>query len=275
MLYSPNVFSYPWCAYEGEIAESVWWIKYGVLEKGCRKAEEVLISEWVKTTFLSKSDTQKGRVENVTWIGCSTDGISAVCSLQYAEFKMWVIRVQETTPSIFFYWPLFCTSLYLFSWCWQLLLDSFESRQLSTSPKSLSLMFSPSLHPSTFPGMLPVHLAGTATRHRPPAGCSGEGEGGRRWAGGPAVATTAPLAAAQQFATPPDGGQGRAVWGGGWGEERQRCGVDRGQLLLPHHRRIHRRQGNGGDGRGEFVVAHNCCFHRSDSIHFKLSSLHV
>lgn len=63
--------------------------------------------------------------------------------------------------------------------------------------------------------MLPVHPAGAAARHRPSAGRSGEGEGGGRRAGGPAVATAAPLAAAQQFASPADGGQGRAVRGGG------------------------------------------------------------
>lgn len=91
--------------------------------------------------------------------------------------------------------------------------------------------------------MLPVHPARAAPRHRPSAGCSGEGEGGCRRPGGPAVAAAAPLAATQQFTAAPDRGQGRAVRGGGRGEEGQRRGVHRGQLVLPHHRRIHRRQG--------------------------------
>lgn len=67
------------------------------------------------------------------------------------------------------------------------------------------------LLPPTLPGMLPVHPAGAAARYRPPAGCSGEGKGGGGRAGRPAVATTASFAAAQQFATPPNRGQGRAV----------------------------------------------------------------
>ena len=91
--------------------------------------------------------------------------------------------------------------------------------------------------------MLPVHPAGAAARHRPPPGRHCEGKGGGRRAGGPAIAAASPLAAAQQFAAPADGGQGRAVRGGRRGEEGQRCGVHRGQLLLPHHCRIHRRQG--------------------------------
>lgn len=105
-----------------------------------------------------------------------------------------------------------------------------------------------------FPGMLPVHPAGVAARHRPPARRRGEGEGGGGRAGGPAVAAAAPLAAAQQLAAPPHRGQGRAVRGGRRREEGQRRGVHRGQLLLPHHRRVHRRQGisaEGGGGRGE------------------------
>lgn len=115
------------------------------------------------------------------------------------------------------------------------------------------------LFPSNLPGMLPVHPAGVAARHRPSAGRSGEGKGGGGRAGGPAVATTAPLAATQQFATPPDGGQGRAVRGGGRGEEGQRRGIHRGQLLLPHHRRIHRRQGTRAEerrGEGEGLWLH-------------------
>lgn len=73
--------------------------------------------------------------------------------------------------------------------------------------------------------MLPVHPASTAARHRPPAGRRGEGKGGSGRAGGPAVAASAPLPAAQQFAAPADGGQRRAVRGGGRGEEGQRCGI--------------------------------------------------
>lgn len=93
------------------------------------------------------------------------------------------------------------------------------------------------------PGVLSVHPAGAAPRHRPAAGRRGEGEGGGGRAGGPAVAAPAPLTAAQQLAAPADGGQGRAVRGGGRGEEGQRRGVHGGQLLLPHHSRVHRRQG--------------------------------
>lgn len=107
--------------------------------------------------------------------------------------------------------------------------------------------------------MLPVHPASAAARHRPPAGRGGEGEGGGGRAGGPALATAAPLAAAQQFALLPHRGQGRAVRGGGRGEEGQRRGVHRGQLLLAHHRRIHRRQGTRteekrGEGEGSAVA---------------------
>lgn len=127
--------------------------------------------------------------------------------------------------------------------------------------------------------MFPVHPAGAAARHRPPAGRRGEGEGGGGRAGGPAVAAAAAVAAAQQFAAPADGGQGRAVRGGGRGEEGQRRGVHRGQLLLPHHVsiRVHRHrgvpggEGTGGekDGRGEemysqmlsaFHFKHLCMF---------------
>ena len=121
--------------------------------------------------------------------------------------------------------------------------------RLKTTVQVISVTDLLSLRPSTLPGMLPVHPAGAAARHRPPAGRGGEGKGGGGRAGGPAVATTSPLAAAQQFALPPDGGQGRAVRGGGRGEEGQRRGVHRGQLLLPHHRRIHRRQGTRAEER--------------------------
>lgn len=91
--------------------------------------------------------------------------------------------------------------------------------------------------------MLPVHLAGAAARHRPPAGRSSEGKGSGGRPGGPAITPAASFAATQQLAMPHDGGQGRAVRGGGRGEEGQRRGVHRGQLLLPDHRRIHRCQG--------------------------------
>lgn len=92
-------------------------------------------------------------------------------------------------------------------------------------------------------GVLPVHPASAAARHRPSAGRGGEGEGGGGRAGRSAVAAAASLASAQQLAAPADGGQGRPVRGGGRGEERQRRGVHRGQLVLPHNSRVHRCKG--------------------------------
>lgn len=65
------------------------------------------------------------------------------------------------------------------------------------------------------PGMLSIHPASTAPRDRPAAGRRGEGERGCGRARRPAFAAPAPLTAAQQLATPADGGQGSAVRGRG------------------------------------------------------------
>lgn len=89
------------------------------------------------------------------------------------------------------------------------------SLQCAEFNNTLNLLITAAILPFNLPGMLPVHPARAAARHRPSAGCSGKGKGGSRRAGGPAVTAAAPLAAAQQFATSPDGGQGRAVRGGG------------------------------------------------------------
>lgn len=93
------------------------------------------------------------------------------------------------------------------------------------------------------PGVFSVHPACASPRNRPAAGCRGEGEGGSRRAGRFAVAAPTPLTTTQQLAAPADRGQGRAVRGGGRGEEGQWRGIHRGQLLLPHHSRVNCRQG--------------------------------
>lgn len=150
---------------------------------------------------------------------------------------------------------------------WQLFQCTDARSSLFPKTQSLILMF------SSTPGMLPVHPASTAARHRPSARRRSKGKGGSRRAGRPAIAAATPLPAAQQFATSADRRQGRAVRGGGWGEEGQRCGIHRGQLLLPHHSRFHRCQGTRMEKKAEGEDMF--CFQQSDFIHLQQSFLHV